>query len=45
MRLVNAEAAKVRQGRSVHQVGFLLKRLVEDAFDRRVANQFRLRCV
>ena len=42
MRLVDAKPAKIGQGRRIHQVGFFLQRLVEDALDRRVTNQLRL---
>ena len=42
MGLVDAKSAEIREGRRIHQVSFFIERLIEDAFDGRVTNQFRL---
>ena len=42
MRFVDAKSSKVRQGRRIHQVGFFLQRLIKNALDGRVPNQFGL---
>jgi hypothetical protein len=42
MRFVDAKSAKIGQGRRIHQIGFFFERLVEDALDGGVANEFGL---
>ena len=42
VRLQHPQSALLGDGRRVHQVRLLLQRLVQDALDRRIANQFRL---
>src|SRR5581483_1213897 len=41
-RFVNRETLRLRDGSSVYQIGFFFQSLVQDAFDRGIANQFGL---